>query len=144
MTMLLDSRERENAMLKCCFLVIGLLGVAAAAQAQPRTPDIHNRIGNISDEVAVQRLRLAGVENPRILRREGQQIIVQGNVQGRETTLRVDALRGFVTEAANPAAVVVAPGVAAANPVVTGRQLLQPRETLADPLLMREAVRPGP
>jgi hypothetical protein len=143
MTKLLDSCERENAMLKCCFVVIGLLG-AGAAQAQPKTPDIHNRIGTISDEVAVQRLHMAGVENPRILRREGQEIIAQGSVQGRETTLRVDSLRGSVTEVANPAAVLVAPGAAAAHPVVTGRQLSQPPATLADPSLMREAVRPGP
>src|SRR5262245_39832130 len=132
MTQFLHYRKWENAMLRCCLVVISLLG-AGAAQAQRQAPDIHNRIGTISDEVAVQRLRMAGVENPRILRREGQHIIVQGGVQGRETTLRVDSLRGAVTEVANPAAVLVAPGAAAAHPVVTGRQLTQPRATLADP-----------
>lgn len=127
---------------RCCFILIGLL-VAGTAQAQQRPPDIHNRIGAISDEVAVERLRLAGVENPRVVRREGSQIIVQGGVQGRETTLRMDAQRGGVTEAANPSVVLLAPGAAAARPAVTGRQLPE-RAIVANPALMRDVVRPSP
>jgi hypothetical protein len=130
-------------MLRCSILVISLL-IASVAEAQPVAPDIHNRVGAISDEVALQRLRSAGVENPRILRREDLQIVAQGTLRGRETTLRIDALRGAVIDTANPTALLVAPGLAVGRPEVTGRQLLQPRTTLADPSLMREAVRPSP
>jgi len=56
--------------------------------------DLRPRIGQISDEVALQRYGWPASKNPRVLRREGTEIIAQGNFQGREATLRLDALRG--------------------------------------------------
>jgi hypothetical protein len=124
-------------------LVAGLALVVPAA-AQQLTPDLQPRIGQISDEVALQRLRMAGIENPRVLRREGTDIIAQGSFQGRKATLRLDALRGRLVDTAAPSAVIVGPGATVAQPMVTGPQLPQERSTLSDPALMRGAIRPQP
>jgi hypothetical protein len=87
---------------------------------------------------------MAGIENPRVLRREGTDIIAQGSFQGRKATLRLDALRGRLVDTAAPSAVIFGPGATVAQPMVTGPQLLQERSTLSDPALMREASRPQP
>jgi hypothetical protein len=124
-------------------LVAGLALVVPAAAQQP-TPDLRPRIGQISDEVALQRLLMAGIENPRVLRREGTDIIAQGSFQGREATLRLDVLRGRLVDTAAPSAVIAGPGATVAQPLVTGPQLRQERSMLSDPALMREAIRPQP
>jgi hypothetical protein len=124
--------------------LVAVLALVVPAAAQQPTPDVRPRIGQISDEVALQRLRMAGVENPRVLRREGTDIIAQGSVQGREATLRLDALRGRLVDTANPSAVIAGPGAPVSQPSVTGPQLRQERSVLSDPALMREAIRPQP
>ena len=106
-------------------------------------PEIRPRIGQISDEVALQRLRIAGVENPRVLRREGSAIVAQGSIGGQDATLRLDALQGRLVNTDAPAMSLAGPGAAAVErPMVNGRQLREPRSALSDPALMRDAVRP--
>jgi hypothetical protein len=124
--------------------VLVVLALVISAAAQQPTPDLRPRVGQISDEVALQRLRMAGVENPSVLRREGTEIIAQGNLQGRETTLRLYALRGRLVDADAPSAVIAGPGATVSRPVVTGPQLHHDRSTLSEPALMREAIRPRP
>jgi hypothetical protein len=124
--------------------LLALLPLVLPAIAQQPTPDLRPRIGQISDEVALERLRMAGVENPRLLRREGTEIIAQGYFQGRDATLRLDALRGRLVDPAVPSVVIAGPGATVARPVVTGPQLRQERSLLSEPALMREAIRPQP
>jgi len=121
-----------------------VFGLGVIAHSQPRVPDIRPRVGQISDEVALQRLRAAGVDNPRVLRREGTDILVQGSFQGRETTLRLDGLQGTLVDTAAPAKELLGLGATIDRPQVTGPQLVAPRAALSDPALMREAVRPQP
>jgi hypothetical protein len=104
-----------------------------------RSPDLKPRIGLMSDEVALQRLRTAGIANPRVIRRERGRLVVEALVGSDTTTLYVDLLRGSVTNARNPAQIIVPIG-RADRPQVTGPQLRVERERLADPSRMRNMV----
>lgn len=119
-----------------------MLGLGVTAHSQQRVPEIRPENGLISDEVAVQRLRAAGVDNPRVLRREGTDILLQGSFRGQATTLRLDALQGKLVDTAAPAKALSGPGATIDRPQVTSPQLITPRAGLSEPALMREAVRP--
>lgn len=103
--------------------------------------ELRPRIGLISNEVAVQRLRAAGVRNPVIVRRDAARITARGIVRGRLVTMHMDAKRGLTVVAGNPRQVIIPLGVAP-NPMVRGSQLRVDRARVADPRLMRNAVRP--
>jgi len=124
-------------------LVIATLPLRAtlAHDEDLRSGNLQPRIGQISDEVAIQRLKTVGVENPQIVRREGSQIIIQGVFEGHSATLRMDALRGYVADVADPSRVIAGPGVPVEQPMITGPQLRQERSTLSAPELMLDAVR---
>ena len=126
-------------------LVVGLVTAgclaAMSATAQPRR-DPNPRIGQISDEVALQRLRVEGFDNPRILRREGTNIIMQGDRQGSQTTLRLDALQGRLFDTATPDQALGGPGAQMSSPMVSGLQVGIPRAALSEPNLMRDAIQP--
>ncbi len=88
------------------------------------------RLGLISDEVAVQRLTLAGVRAPEVLSRGPEGVALRG-----EVVLTLDPATGVVVDALAPGLVVVPLGNRAApppEPVDRGR--------IADPALMRGAV----
>jgi hypothetical protein len=116
------------------------LGVVLAHDEDLDLDNLQPRIGQISNEVAIQRLRTAGVENPQIVWRAGSQIIVEGIFEGRSATLRMDALQGHVTDEGDPARVIIGPGVAVEQPMITGPQLYQERSILSAPALMLDAV----
>ena len=120
------------------------LSLGMPALAQPAAPELRPMVGLMSDEVALQRLRMAGVENPRVLRREGTDIVAQGTLQGRDTTLRLDAMQGRLVDTSAPTKALGGPGAVIEHPVVTGPQLNIPRAALSDPALMREATKPKP
>jgi hypothetical protein len=107
-------------------------------------PDLRPRVGQISDEVALQRLRMAGIENPRVVRRVGTEIIAQGTLQGRQATLRLDALQGRLVDTAAPSVALAGPGTTVAHPLITGPQLRELRSELSEPILMRDVIRPQP
>ena len=131
------------AILAALLTVTSVSTTALAHDEDLRSGDLRPRIGQMSDEVVFQRLKTAGMENPRIVRREGTQIVVQGTLDGRPTTLHMDALRAHVVDAADPSRVIAGPGVPVARPMVTGPQLRQERSTLSSPALMRDAVKPA-
>ncbi len=114
----------------------------AAALAQPAVPQVKPTVGQISDEVALQRLRMVGIENPRVLRREGTDILAQGRLQGRDTTFRMEALQGHLVDTAAPGRVLGGPGAAVDRPLITGPQVTVPRSALSEPALMSGAANP--
>ena len=116
-------------------------GSAFAHDEDLRSNNLPPRIGQISDEVAVQRLTATGVVNPKVLRREGTRIVVSGEINNQPTTLHMDALRGRVVDATNPSRVIVEAGAAPARTMVTGARLQQPRSSLSAPELMHDAVK---
>ncbi len=132
---------RYSASLSLAAAVLVMLATATPVSAQPRA-EPRPRIGEMSDEVALQRLRTEGIENPRVLRREGSDIILQGSIGGRDATLRLDSQRGRLIDADAPDRVLAGPGAEVARPMVSGRQLREPRAELSRPDLMREAIRP--
>jgi hypothetical protein len=133
--------------LAAAVLITGL-GVALPALAQapevelPGAPNLRPRIGQISDEVALQSLRMAGIDNPRVVRREGTQIVAKGNMRGREVTLQLDTLQGRLVDMAAPSVALGGPGATVARPLISGPQLRAPRSALSEPMLMRDAIRP--
>jgi hypothetical protein len=136
-------------MLLRTLIVTGLVALSAlpfrahAHDEDLRSGNLPPRIAQISDEVALQRLRSAGVQEPRVIRREDGRIVLQGMMGGRPTTLNMDALRGHAVDAADPSRMIVGPSAAVA-PAVTGPQLRQDRGQLSDPALMRDAARARP
>jgi hypothetical protein len=113
---------------------------AGAHDDHYRSPNLKPRIALISNEVAAQRLRVAGIDNVRIVGREARHILLEGVVGGRRMTLRMNAVTGEVVDARNPARIVLPVG-RSERPRVTGPQLQLERSRIADPDLMREAVR---
>ena len=135
-------------------LVALLAPFATSNLAHAHDEDLRNakpRIGIISDDVARQRLKLAGVENAEILRREGQRIVARGVVGGQPVTLHMDALQGAITDAAEPqrrlnGPRVVGPGVmasaaAGADSAPRSTPTVIERSRVADPELMRDAAK---
>lgn len=131
------------------------LTVTALAQAHD-DDDLRTtkpRIGIISDDVARQRLKLAGVENAEILHRESQRIVARGVVGGHLVTLLIDTLQGTVTDAAEPSRKLSGPGVAGpsvttsastgANSARPDSELVVNGARIADPELMRDAAKPS-
>lgn len=123
-------------------IVVALAGASPSAghDQRFRSPDLKPRIGLMSNEVALQRLRTAGIVNPRVLRREGDRLILQAVVGGEARTLHMDLSRGEVTDASNPSRVVLSVG-RSDRPLVTGSQLQVDRRRLSDPALMRDTIR---
>lgn len=130
------TRRLRPAFLASCVL-LACSGYAAVAAAQPTThgghaEELRPRVGLISNEVAVQRLRLAGVQNPVVMRRERGRILIQGTVRGGRTLLSMDASSGVTVLANNPRQVIIPRGIAR-NPQVRGRQVPVDRSRIADP-----------
>ena len=128
------------------FPIVLLAGLAMQPAASGhddhfRSPNLKPRIALISNEVAMQRLRVAGIGRVRLLGREPRYILLEGVVGGRTTRLRMDARTGLTVDARNPARIVLPLG-SSPRPRVTGSQLKEERPQIADPELMREAVRP--
>jgi hypothetical protein len=115
------------------------------AQSSPHHDDLRGplrpRIGVISNVVALQQLRMAGLANPRIVTRDATRIVVQGDIAGQPTILHMDPLRGGAVLAADPRRVIIPLGTAAA-PMVRGAQLRLDWARIADPALMKGAVQP--
>ncbi|HEX8239662.1 MAG TPA: hypothetical protein VF574_08005 [Allosphingosinicella sp.] len=117
-----------------------LLVIAVAAmQPGPARPEPKPRIARISEEVALQRLRVAGVTDVRIVRRDSASVVLEGRVEGRRLLMRMDGTTGKVVSANDPARVIVPTG----RPMGATVVLPQPieRDRIADPVLMREATR---
>jgi hypothetical protein len=137
-------RSRNSvALLTGCALLV-CLGSGSSAAIQPTAhvghagEPLRPRVGLISNEVAVQRLRLAGVRNPIVVGRERGRILVQGTVRGGRALLSMDASSGVTVFANNPRRVVIPRGIAQ-QPQVRGRQVPVDRSRIADPTLMRGA-----
>ena len=119
-------------------------GVSALAQHDHdlRTGQLRKTVGLVSDEVALARLRTAGVENPQITRRQDFKVFITGTVQGQRTEIELDALSGQAVEAAGTRRMLIGPRGAIAQPHVTGSQVPVDHRNIANPALMRDAVVP--
>lgn len=116
---------------------------ALAHENDLRSSDLKPRIGQISDEVAAQRVKSLGIENARVVGRTGQTILIEGVENGHTIRLRMDALRGRPSyERENWRPTTQAPPVS--RPSILGPQTSAQREKLSDPALMRNAVQGGP
>jgi hypothetical protein len=115
---------------------------ARAHDTDLRSADVKPRIGQISDEVARQRLTSAGLEQPEVLGREGDQINVRVSLNGQLFTLRVHALTGAITEARDSSRQPVPiPGLTT-RPGPIRSQISPTREQISDKALMQRAVVP--
>lgn len=133
-------------------LRLSLLAMAAAIALGTASASAHDqelrpgenfppRVGRMSDEVIVQRLRLDGVENARIVRRDGNTVRVQGMRAGRALQLEVEALTGKVFDVSTPnRRLMIGGAVAPQRPIIVGPQISVARERLADPQLMNDVT----
>jgi hypothetical protein len=112
-----------------------------AHEADLRSQDLTPRVGNMSDDVIVQRLRLAGVENAQIVSRNGAQVSVRGTQAGQQKQFEIETLSGRVFElSAGQRRPFIGGAAAAARPIITGPQITEERESFANPQLMRDVV----
>lgn len=135
-----------TALLASCALLGGLApGFVLAAQLTTHAghggEPLRPRVGLISNEVAVQRLRLAGVQNPMVVGRDRGRILVQGTVRERRALLSMDAASGVTVLANNPRQIIIQRGIAP-NPQVRSRQVPVDRSRIAEPSLMRAVQNP--
>jgi hypothetical protein len=141
----------NSSRVSAAFIAFGALLASftqlSSAVAQPVEHGAHvrdplrPRVGLISNEVAVQRLRVAGVRNSVVVGRDSNRILIQGTLRGRRALLSMDATSGVTVLANNPRQVIIPRG-AALNPLVTGRQVPVNRARIADPRLMRAVETP--
>jgi hypothetical protein len=134
-------------MKKALFLLLLLASwahLAPPAGAQPKVPSTEPQpiIGVISDEVARQRLRAAGIDQVAVVKREGDRIILRGAIDGQRVTLQMNALNGNVVDPRHPARRIVIPRTAPDR--VAGPQVTVPQSRMSDAELMRGAVTPLP
>ena len=110
----------KHLMSLLCTLAI-TISTAASSHEIARGDPIKPRLGQISRPVALGRLRLLGFTDVRVMAVKGNELIAAGNLRGAATQVRVDLLRGQVTE--------------------TGKALVRPRVLMpAQPAVMREQV----
>jgi hypothetical protein len=103
--------------------------------------DIKPRVGRMSDEVIVQRLRLAGVENAQVVSRRDDVVVVRGAQAGQPKQFEVEALSGRVFDlSGGQRRLIIGGGAIEPRPMINGAQIPQERERFANPELMRNAV----
>ena len=134
------------------FTVIGLasfaalVGAGTSALAQHdhdlRSGQIRKTVGVVSDEVALARLKTAGVQNPQIVRRQDTKVFMTGTVQGQHTEIELDGLSGHAVEATPARRMLIGPQGAIGQPHVTGTQVPVDHKALSNPALMRDVVVP--
>ncbi|ATQ78009.1 hypothetical protein CR152_28495 [Massilia violaceinigra] len=129
-----------------------LLVLMAACASLPSPAAAHDddprgakpRIGLISNDVALQRLRAAGVPGATVIKREQGVIVLRASIDGKPVTVHMDALNGNMVDPGNPARRIATPGIGRLPPMVSVPQLRVPRARLSEPDLMREAAAPAP
>jgi hypothetical protein len=123
-----------------------LIGASASALAQHdhdlRSGQIRKTVGVVSDEVALARLKTAGVENPKIMRRQDTKVFITGTVQGQHTEIEFDALSGHAVEATPARRMLIGPQGGIDQPHITGTQVPVDHKALSNPALMRDVVVP--
>lgn len=124
-------------------LLVGsfLIALAPARAHDVQLRDVNTaepRVGRVSDEVALQRARTAGLVKPRILERKGERIYLRDF--NNTSDLEIDGIAGGIalTRKGGPLSRV---GIEPRLNVV-GPQISEPRLKLSDPIMMRGAVQP--
>jgi len=107
-----------------------------------RSGQIRKTVGLVSDEVALARLRTAGVENPQVTRRADTKLYITGTVQGQHTEIELDALSGHAVEMTGRRRMLIGPHGVMNEPRLESSQLPVDHRSLANPSLMREAITP--
>jgi hypothetical protein len=113
-----------------CALAI-TIAASASSHEVVRGGPIKPRVGQISTPVALGRLRLLGFTDVRVMDVKGSEMIAAGKLRGAATQVRVDLLRGQVTEVgkATRKPVVLMP----AQPSVVREQVPITREEMVVP-----------
>jgi hypothetical protein len=117
-------------------------GALAQHDHELRSGQIRKTVGLVSDEVALARLRSAGVENPQITRRQDTKVYITGTVQGQHTEIELDAISGHAVEATGARRMLIGPRAAIDQPDVTGSQVPVDHRHIGNPALMRDAIAP--
>jgi len=140
-------KQSMQRIARATLLVLSTLPViAVAVQAHEEgygSANLAPRVGRMSDEVIMQRLRIAGIENPLIINRSGNNVTARGQMGGREVRLEVQALSGKVFELnQRQRRQIIGGAIQEASPLIRGQQILVERDKLADPVLGRDAMTP--
>jgi hypothetical protein len=117
------------------FSLAGLFGSALAHDIPLNSKEIAPRIGQISDEVARQRLTAAGLQRPEIAERSSERIVARALHNGQLLTLHIHPLTGAITDERDPTRKMVNFSGVAIKPIAATSS--QPvREHIADKALM--------
>jgi hypothetical protein len=128
-------------------VVAGLLLTGAGASMAQHHDDLRSgklrpTVGNISNEVAVARLKAGGVENPSVVRREQGKVIVRGTLQGKQTEIEFNTTNGRAIEAGPTRRLLLGPHGSLERPFVKGKQVPGDHRIIANPALMKGVVAP--
>jgi hypothetical protein len=86
------------------FMYLGLSGLlliflsTLAHSQEPRQIRAEPRIGQVSEEVVRQKLKTYGITNVREIRRVGNQLEIQGELDGKPVQLEMHSLTGVLRE----------------------------------------------
>lgn len=128
-------------------VVAGLLLTAAGDGLAQHHDDLRSgklrpTVGNISDEVAIARLRMGGVENPSVVRREYGKVFLRGMLQGQPTEIELNESNGHAVETGPTRRLLIGPNGALERPLVQGTQVPKDHRSIASPELMKGIVVP--
>jgi hypothetical protein len=107
-----------------------------------RSGQLKITVGKISDDVALARLKTAGVQNPTVVRRDDDKLVLRGEVEGRTAEIEVDVMSGHAVDLGADRRSLIGPQGTLERPLITGRELPVDHHDIARPELMRNAVRP--
>jgi hypothetical protein len=121
-------------------IVLALANTVFAHEEDLRSGKLKPTVGQISDEVALERARTAGLSSQRVVRREGTRIFLEGMVEGRVVELEIDAMSGHAVEVGGERRLMIGPEGVLSRPSVSGPQVPVESRKLSDPALMRGVV----
>jgi hypothetical protein len=131
-----------QSILMAAALVSLAAGGVCAHDEDLRSGQLKITVGKISDEVALARLKTAGVQNSAVVRRDDNKLILRGEVEGRSAEIEVDVMSGHAVDLGANRRTLIGPQGTFERPQITGRELPVDHHDIARPELMRNAIHP--
>jgi hypothetical protein len=132
-------KSAQSILIAAALLMLAASGLRAHDE-DLRSGQLKITVGKISDDVALARLKTAGVQNPAIVRRTNDKLILHGEVEGRAAEIEVNVMSGHAVDLSADRRL-IGPQGTLARPLITGREVPVDHHDIARPELMQNAVR---